>query len=187
MKFLIAGLGNIGAEYVRTRHNVGFDVLDQLAQDQNVTFSPNRYADYASFTHRGRHFHLIKPATYMNLSGKAVRYWLQQLKLAPKNLLVVVDDVALPIGKLRLRPNGNDGGHNGLRNIQELLGHNNYPRLRFGVGNDFSKGQQVNYVLGQWSTEEWEQIQPRLTLAGEIILNFGAIGIERTMNQYNNQ
>lgn len=186
MKFLIAGLGNIGAEYTHTRHNIGFDVLDRLARDQEITFSPNRYADYASFSTKGRHFHLIKPATYMNLSGKAVRYWLHELKLDTARLLVIVDDVALPLGKLRLRPNGSDGGHNGLRDINEVLDTNEYPRLRFGIGNEYPKGQQVNYVLNPWTGEEWETIELKLKTAGEIIINFGLIGIERTMNQYNN-
>ena len=186
MNFLIAGLGNVGAEYAHTRHNIGFDVLDQVAQDQKITFNPNRYADYASFSSKGRHFHLIKPTTYMNLSGKAVRYWLQGLKLEPDRLLVIVDDVALPLGKLRLRPNGSDGGHNGLKDINDILGTSDYARLRFGIGSDFPRGQQIDYVLSAWSDQQWDVVQPKLKMAGEIIVNFGLIGIDRTMNQYNN-
>lgn len=187
MKYLIAGLGNIGPEYVHTRHNIGFDVVDKLAADQATSFSSKRYADYASFSTKGRHFHLIKPTTYMNLSGKAVRYWLTELKLTPDRLLVIIDDIALPTGKLRLRPGGSDGGHNGLKDIDRNLGHHNYARLRFGVGNDFPKGAQANYVLSRWPEEERELIAERITQAAEIVVQFGTIGLQRTMNQYNNK
>lgn len=187
MKYLIAGLGNIGAEYDHTRHNIGFDIVDELAREFNVTFASKRYADYASFSSKGRHFHLIKPTTYMNLSGKAVRYWLQELKLHPDRLLVIIDDIALPTGKLRLRPNGSDGGHNGLKDIDRALGHNKYPRLRFGVGNDFPKGAQANYVLSRWPNDEEELVAEKIKLAAEIVVNFGTIGLQRTMNQYNNR
>lgn len=187
MKYLIAGLGNIGPEYEHTRHNIGFDIVNYLAHEQNVTFASKRYADYASFTLKGRHFHLIKPTTYMNLSGKAVRYWLQELKLSPDRLLVIMDDIALPAGKLRLRPNGSDGGHNGLKDIDRTLGHQNYPRLRFGVGNDFPKGAQATYVLSKWPSEEEEVVQEKIKLAAEIVVHFGTIGLQRTMNQFNNR
>lgn len=186
MKYLIAGLGNPGAEYDGTRHNIGFDVLDKLASKHDLTFSLDRHAEYTLLKHRGRQYHLIKPTTYMNLSGKAVNYWLTKLSLSPKNLLVVMDDIALPLGKLRLRPNGSDAGHNGLKSIEEQLNTKNYPRLRFGIGDDFHKGQQVDYVLGKWSGNELKLIKPKIELAGEIIVNFGFLGIQRTMNQYNN-
>jgi PTH1 family peptidyl-tRNA hydrolase len=136
--------------------------------------------------HRGRQYHLIKPTTFMNLSGKAVQYWLTKLDLAPDKLLVVVDDIALPTGKLRLRAKGSDGGHNGLKHIQDTLGTTKYARLRFGVGDNFHKGSQIDYVLGKWSDEEWKLISPKIELAGEIIVNFGFLGVQRTMSQYNN-
>lgn len=187
MKYLIAGLGNVGPEYVHTRHNIGFDVLDHLADAQESPFVSKRYADYATFSTRGRHFHLIKPTTYMNLSGKAVRYWLQELKLTTDRLLVVVDDIALPVGKLRIRPSGSDGGHNGLKNIDQLLGHNKYPRLRFGVGDNFPPGGQVQYVLSRWAVEELDLVREKIQIAAEAIVHFGVQGLERTMNQYNNR
>lgn len=187
MKYLIAGLGNIGAEYEHTRHNIGFDIVDYLAKERDTSFSSKRYADYASFSWKGRHFHLIKPTTYMNRSGNAVRYWLQELKLTPDRLLVLMDDIALPTGKLRLRPSGSDGGHNGLRDIDRALGHNKYARLRFGVGNDFPKGTQANYVLSRWPAEEEDLVEERIKLAAEVVVHFGTIGLERTMNQYNNR
>lgn len=186
MKYLIAGLGNIGAEYEHTRHNIGFDVLNYLAADRQTVFAANRYADYASFSWKGRHFHLIKPTTYMNLSGKAVRYWLQQLKAGNDQLLVITDDIALPTGKLRLRPHGSDGGHNGLKSINELLGSQQYARLRFGVGSDFPKGRQVEHVLGRWKPEEEPIIQEKIKLAAEMVLSFGTVGIATTMSRYNN-
>jgi len=185
LKYLIVGLGNPGPEYVHTRHNIGFDVLDRLAAKHDLKFEPSRLADYALLKYKGRQYHLIKPMTFMNLSGRAVKYWLDKLKVAPSEMLVVVDDIALPVGKLRLRPGGSDGGHNGLKSIQDSIGTTQYPRLRFGVGNNFSKGRQAEYVLSRWSEEEWKAIQPKIELAGEIILNFGFLGLERTMNLYN--
>jgi len=185
LKYLIVGLGNIGQEYDHTRHNIGFEVLDHLASENGLQFSAGRLAYTAHFSSKGRQFYLVKPTTYMNLSGKATRYWLNKLKLTPDRLLVIVDDVNLPLGHLRLKPRGSDGGHNGLKDIQALLGTMEYPRLRFGIGNDFPKGQQVDYVLGKWTPEEWEQIQPGIKTAAKIVLNFGWVGIERTMNQFN--
>ena len=149
MKYLIVGLGNIGAEYAGTRHNIGFKVLDALAEASNAVFTTARYGDVAELKHKGRTLILLKPSTYMNLSGKAVRYWMEAEKIAPENLLVVSDDIALPFGTLRMRPRGSAGGHNGLKNIAELLGTEDYARMRFGVGGDFPRGHQVDYVLGR--------------------------------------
>jgi len=185
MKFLIAGLGNIGNEYAHTRHNIGFDILDALASASGIFFESTRLAYRAELRHKGRQFVLIKPTTYMNLSGKAVNYWLQAEKLTSENLLVVTDDIALPFGKIRMRSKGSAGGHNGLKNIQAVLGHSNYPRLRFGVGSDFHPGQQVNYVLGQWDADEQAGLNERIKLASEAILAFGAVGLNRAMNTYN--
>lgn len=187
MKYLIAGLGNIGAEYHHTRHNIGFDVLDALAGASNTFFKPGRLADVAEVKHRGKKLFLIKPTTYMNLSGKAVNYWLQEEKIPVENLLVIVDDLALPFGTLRLRPSGSDAGHNGLTSIQESLGHQKYARLRFGIGNDFPKGQQVQFVLGKWSEEEWLQLQPRIKQAMHITLSFVSAGLANTMSMFNNK
>lgn len=185
MKFLIFGLGNIGAEYENTRHNIGFKVLDALAESSNIFFTPDRLANVAQLKSRGKSFVLIKPTTYMNLSGKAVNYWMQKEKVSADKILVITDDLALPFGKLRMRTKGSDGGHNGLKNIHQLLGHQNYPRLRFGVGNNFSKGHQVNYVLSGWSFEEQKDLQARIDLAAEATLSFGFIGAEQTMSKYN--
>lgn len=185
MKYLIAGLGNIGPEYSNTRHNIGFKVLDALAKASNTVFSPKRYGDITQVKHKARTFVLLKPSTYMNLSGKAVAYWLKTEKIPIENLLVVVDDIALPIGTLRLRAKGGDGGHNGLFDIIETLGTQNFARLRFGIGGDFPKGSQVQYVLGEWTPEEEEILPERYLAAKEIIFSFGTIGIERTMNFYN--
>lgn len=185
MKYLIAGLGNIGAEYSNTRHNIGFIVLDALARASNTSFSTKRYGDIAQIKHKGRTFILLKPSTYMNLSGKAISYWLQAEKIPIEKLLVVTDDIALPIGTLRLRYKGSDGGHNGLFDIIETLGTQNFARLRFGVGGDFPKGSQVQYVLGQLTPEEIEILPERCEKSAEIIFSFGTIGIERTMNFYN--
>ena len=159
MKYLIVGLGNIGAEYAGTRHNIGFKVLDALAEASNAVFTTARYGDVAELKHKGRTLILLKPSTYMNLSGKAVRYWMEAEKIAPENLLVVSDDIALPFGTLRMRPRGSAGGHNGLKNIAELLGTEDYARMRFGVGGDFPRGHQVDYVLGEWSDEERKAAQ----------------------------
>lgn len=185
MQFLIVGLGNIGSEYEHTRHNIGFEVMDFLAKQQNVSWLLERHAHKTQFNHKGHTFHLLKPTTYMNLSGKAVRYWLQELKLKQDNLLVVLDDLALDLGKIRLRSKGSDGGHNGLKSITELLGNNAYPRLRFGIGSNFHSGKQVQFVLGKWTNNEWAELQIPIEQAANACLDFGLIGIERTMNVIN--
>ena len=187
MKYLVAGLGNIGNEYAHTRHNIGFDILDALAGASNISFKDRRYGFLAEMNHRARNYVLLKPSTYMNLSGNAVRYWLNKLKLPVENLLVVVDDVALPFGTLRMRAKGGDAGHNGLNHIQTILGTTSYARLRFGIGNEFGPGQQVQYVLGGWTDEQEKALPERIEMAGEIIRSFGVIGLERTMNEYNNK
>ncbi len=185
MKYLIVGLGNIGAEYADTRHNIGFKVLDTLAGVSNISFSTGRYGDVAELRHRGHLLLLLKPSTYMNLSGKAVRYWLQQEKIPLENLLVVSDDIALPFGTLRIRAKGSDGGHNGLKNIAEMIGTTEYARMRFGVGGDFPRGMQIDYVLGRWSEAEAEALPERLKTAADAILSFVSVGLARTMNLYN--
>jgi peptidyl-tRNA hydrolase, PTH1 family len=185
MKFLIAGLGNIGPEYELTRHNIGFLVLDQLADQHKVEFTTERLAQYAEFKFKGKCVHLIKPTTYMNLSGKAVAYWLQELKISKENLLVVMDDIALPFGSLRMRPKGSSAGHNGLKSIEMLLNDQEYARLRFGIGNDFGRGHQVNYVLSNFSHEEFKKLPDFMIKANEMILSYCTLGIERTMSQYN--
>ncbi len=184
-KYLIAGLGNIGDEYANTRHNIGFKILDALAGASNISFSPGRYADTATLKIKNKELLLIKPATYMNLSGKAVNYWLQQEKIPLENLLVVVDEVALPFGTIRIKGKGSDGGHNGLRHINQILGRQDYPRLRFGIGNDFPKGMQVQYVLGEWDTEEASALKPRIELACKAIEAFALAGLNTAMNEYN--
>ena len=185
MKYLIAGLGNIGPKYELTRHNVGFLVLDQLADEHNVDFNSARHADKAEFRHKGRTIHLIKPTTYMNLSGKAVAYWLQALSVPKENLLVIVDELALPFGTLRMRTKGSAGGHNGLKNIEETLGHQEYSRLRFGIGSEFGKGYQVDYVLSNFSQEEFDALPPLIKKANEMILSFCTVGPEKTMSLFN--
>jgi peptidyl-tRNA hydrolase, PTH1 family len=185
MKYLIVGLGNIGPEYELTRHNIGFLVLDRLAEQQKVHFSLERHAYKAEFKHKGRTLYLLKPTTYMNLSGRAVAYWLQQLSIPKENLLVVVDDLALPFGALRLRGKGSAAGHNGLKNIEELCGGQDYPRLRFGIGNNFGKGQQVDYVLSRFSTQEFSELPLVMDKSCEMILSFCTAGIANTMSQYN--
>jgi peptidyl-tRNA hydrolase, PTH1 family len=185
MKYLVAGLGNIGAEYELTRHNIGFLILDQLADQQKVNFTTDRLAEKAEFKFKGRSIHLIKPTTYMNLSGKAIAYWLQDLKIPKENLLVLVDDLALPFGSLRLRTKGSSAGHNGLKNIEQLLGGQDYSRLRFGIGSDFGKGQQVDFVLSNFSKDEFEKLPEVINKANEIVLSFCTIGPERTMNVFN--
>lgn len=185
MKYLIVGLGNIGAEYELTRHNIGFLVLDKLADDHSAKFELSRHAQKTEFRHKGRQVHLIKPTTYMNLSGKAVNYWLKELKVDKGNLLVVVDDLALPFGKLRMRAKGSAAGHNGLKNIEQLTGGTNYPRLKFGIGDDFHKGQQVDYVLSNFSKQEFEEIPMHIDKASDMILSFCSSGIVNTMNQFN--
>lgn len=185
MKFLIAGLGNTGAEYELTRHNIGFLVLDMVADKRKSDFVLSRHAQIASFKYKGRHIYMIKPTTFMNLSGKAVNYWLKELKLEKKNLLVVTDDTALPFGKLRMRAKGSDAGHNGLRNIDLLTGDNEYARLRFGVGNEFHKGRQVDYVLSRFADDEFKALPAHIEKACKMILSFTALGTARTMNLYN--
>lgn len=185
MKYLIVGLGNIGAEYDHTRHNIGFDVADAFVAKHGGTFKSDRLADMAECKWKGRIFVVVKPTTYMNLSGKTVKYWMDKEKIPLENIFVIVDELALPLEKLRIRPGGSDAGHNGLKSIQELLGTNQYPRLRFGIGNDFPKGKQVEFVLGKWSAEEWKIIVPKMEKCVEIIESFATIGIERTMNKYN--
>lgn len=187
MKYLIAGLGNIGKEYAHTRHNIGFDVLQAWADQAGSTFTLQRHATLTKISHKGRQITLIQPTTYMNLSGKAVRYWLNELQIPMENLLVVMDDLALPFGQLRLRGKGSDGGHNGLRSIDAELGTNNYARLRFGIGNDFPKGMQVPYVLGKWFPEQEEQLPERIALAVEICQSFCTAGLAHSMSNYNNK
>ena len=186
MKYLIVGLGNIGPEYHNTRHNIGFTILDALAEASNVVFGSNRYVDQALVKFKGRQLILIKPTTYVNLSGKAVNYWLQKEKIPIENLLIVLDDLALPFGTLRVRAKGSDGGHNGLKSINETIGVKNYARLRFGIGNEFSQGKQVDYVLGKWEYAEEKLLTERVKRCGEIIKSFATIGLAHTMNQFNN-
>ena len=185
MKHLIAGLGNIGDEYRNTRHNVGFMVLDAAAAASGISFKDSRYGFVASMRHRNAELILLKPSTFMNRSGNAVRYWLQKEKIALENLLVITDDIAIPTGSIRLRASGSAGGHNGLTSIGEILGTDQYARLRVGIGNNFPKGGQVNYVLGEWSPEELLVIEKRMPLAVEMIFSFALAGCELTMTAYN--
>ena len=185
MKYLIVGLGNIGIEYQNTRHNIGFNVLDALAKASNIVFEDKRYGAITTLSVKGRQLLLLKPSTYMNLSGNAVRYWMQQEKIPLENVLVVVDDLALPFGTLRLKAKGSDAGHNGLKHIAETLGTQNYARLRFGIGNDFPRGRQVDFVLGNFTDEDMKTMDERVTMAGEIIKSFCLAGINITMNTYN--
>ena len=185
MKYLIVGLGNIGDEYRDTRHNIGFNALDAFAKASNIVFKDGRYGATADLSLKGRQLVLLKPSTYMNLSGNAVRYWMQQEKVPLENVLIVVDDLALPFGTLRLKPKGSDAGHNGLKHIAATLGTENYARLRFGIGNNFPKGAQIDYVLGHFSEEEKQQMGERIDTACEIIKSFCLAGIAITMNQFN--
>ena len=186
MKYLIVGLGNIGREYENTRHNIGFTVLDAFAKASNIVFSDKRYGFVAEASLRGHKLILLKPSTYMNLSGNAVRYWMQAEKILLENVLVIVDDIALPLGTLRLKGQGSDGGHNGLKHIAATIGTTAYARLRFGVGNDFGKGRQVQYVLGTFdATEEQPMVDQQVPTAIDIIKNFCFIGLARTMNTCN--
>ena len=185
MKYLIVGLGNIGPEYHETRHNIGFMVVDNLAKAAGATFKDGRYGFTTPLSIKGRQLLLLKPSTYMNLSGNAVRYWMQKENIGIENLLIVVDDLALPVGALRLKGKGSDAGHNGLKHIAATLGTQNYARLRFGIGNDFPKGAQVDYVLGHFSDEDWKILPERLDMAGEIVKSFCLAGIDITMNQFN--
>ena len=185
MNYLIVGLGNIGVEYANTRHNMGFMVLDAWAQASNILFESGRYGYTATVSFKGRKFTLLKPSTYMNLSGKAVRYWMNELKIPMENLLVISDDLNIPFGTVRLRKNGSAGGHNGLTNITELLGTQEYARIRMGIGNDFGRGQQVNYVLGELSDEEREMMPELCKKVIEGIKAFATIGPDRAMNVLN--
>lgn len=185
MKYLIAGLGNIGPQYELTRHNVGFLTLDRLADIKGLSWESNRLAFTSFYKHKGRQIHLIKPTTYMNLSGKAVNYWLKEFRIDLDNLLVIVDDIALPFGKLRMRPKGSAAGHNGLKNIEEILGTQSYARLKFGIGDDFPKGRQVDYVLGRLPEPELAELPLIMDRAIQITESFCTVGIQQTMNQYN--
>jgi len=187
MKYLIVGLGNIGAEYQGTRHNIGFTILDALAGASNVVFSTQRYGAVANMRLKNQQLLLLKPSTYMNLSGEAVRYWLAKEKIALDHLLVVVDDIALPFGQLRLKPKGSDGGHNGLKSITQLVGSNEWARLRFGIGNDFPPGAQVDYVLGYPTPDELAILPTRAAVAVEAIQAFCLSGVTFAMNNYNNK
>ncbi len=185
MKYLIVGLGNIGSEYENTRHNIGFKALDAVATAFNASFVTARYGDVAEIKHKGRTLILLKPSTYMNLSGKAVNYWLQEEKIKIENLLIITDDIALDFGVLRLKPKGSDGGHNGLKSIFETLGTQNYPRIRFGVGNDFGRGQQVQYVLGEWTKDQALDLPERLDQTVKMIQAFSTNAIQRVMSDFN--
>lgn len=187
MKYLIVGLGNIGPEYRNTRHNIGFKILDALARASNFSFDSARLAFKGETRYKGRTLVCIKPTTYMNLSGKAVSYWMQKEKIAAENVFIITDDLALPFGTLRVKTKGSDGGHNGLKNIQLVLGSNVYPRLRFGVGDNFQRGRQVDYVLSEWTEEENERLEERIDKSVEIIRSFVSIGAELTMSAFNNK
>lgn len=184
-KFLIVGLGNIGAEYVNTRHNIGFKILDYFANQENITFQTQKLGDVAEFKIKGRTILLLKPNTYMNLSGKAVKYWMEKENIEKENVLVITDDLNLSFGSIRIKAKGTDGGHNGLKNIQLLLNSTEYPRFRFGISDAFKKGKQVDYVLGEWSSEEKESLKERFQISSEIIKSFALAGLNNTMNLYN--
>lgn len=187
MNYLIVGLGNIGDEYARTRHNIGFRVLDVLAGASNLAFDDKRYGFVTTLKVKNQTLILLKPSTYMNLSGNAVRYWMNEMKIPVERVLVVVDDLSLPFGQLRLKPGGSDGGHNGLKHIASVLGTQKYARLRFGIGNDFPRGGQVDYVLGEFGEEDLKIMDERLKLAGEAVKTFCLAGINVAMNQFNNK
>ena len=187
MHYLIVGLGNIGDEYANTRHNIGFRVVDAMAKAAGATWEDKRYGFVTTIRVKNRLLTLLKPSTYMNLSGNAVRYWMNEKKIPLDHVLVVVDDLALPFGSLRLKPKGSSAGHNGLTNIQNLIGTEKYSRLRFGIGNDFPKGKQVDYVLGKFSDEQMSAMPEKLETCGEIIKSFCLAGVERTMNQFNSK
>lgn len=185
MKYLIVGLGNIGEEYDNTRHNIGFTILDALAKASNISFSDKRYGFVAELKHAARTLILLKPNTFMNLSGRSVHYWMQKEKIPLENILILVDDLALPLGRIRLKPKGGDAGHNGLKSIQQILCTSEYCRLRFGIGNDFPRGYQIDHVLGKWTREEEEVVNSKLDRCIEIIKSFVTIGTELTMTRYN--
>jgi PTH1 family peptidyl-tRNA hydrolase len=184
-KFLIVGLGNIGSEYANTRHNIGFKIVDFIANQEGVSFQTQKLGDVAELKIKGRTILLLKPNTYMNLSGKAVNYWLEKEKIEKENLLVITDDLNLAFGTIRIKTKGSDGGHNGLKNIQLLLNSTEYPRFRFGISDAFKKGKQVDYVLGEWDDTEKEQLKERLALSAEIVKSFALAGLNNTMNLYN--
>jgi PTH1 family peptidyl-tRNA hydrolase len=184
-KFLIVGLGNIGSEYVNTRHNIGFKVLDYFANQESISFQTQKLGDVAEYKIKGRTAILLKPNTFMNLSGKAVKYWMEKENIEKENLLIITDDLNLSFGSIRIKTKGSDGGHNGLKNIQLLLNSAEYPRFRFGISDAFKKGKQVDYVLGEWSTEEKEALKERLSISSEIIKSFVLAGLNTTMNAYN--
>jgi PTH1 family peptidyl-tRNA hydrolase len=186
MKYLIVGLGNVGQEYEHTRHNIGFDVVMAFASKHGGQFKQDRLAYSAEVKWKGRTFVCICPTTFMNLSGKSVKYWLDKEKIAPENMLVVVDDVALPLNRIRIRPIGSAGGHNGLKSIQEVLGTTDYPKLRFGIGDNYPKGRQSDFVLGKWLREEEPLVKAKIERSVEIIESFSTVGIQNTMNKYNN-
>jgi PTH1 family peptidyl-tRNA hydrolase len=185
MKYLIVGLGNIGAEYANTRHNIGFKVVDAFAEASTSLFKTDRYGDVCEIKHRGRTFVLLKPSTDMNLSGKAVRYWMEQAKVSLENVLIITDDLALPVGKIRIRKKGSDGGHNGLKSINDILASQAYARMRFGVGDDFPKGKQVDFVLGEWTSEEEKIIGPKVSKAVDAIKAFGTMDLNFVMTNFN--
>jgi len=184
-KFLIAGLGNPGPKYENTRHNIGFKILDYIAEKEEVSFTTQKLGDVAQFKFKGRTFVMLKPSTYMNLSGKAINYWLQKEKIELQNLLVITDDLNLAFGTIRLKTKGSDGGHNGLKDIQNTLNTTKYNRFRFGISDEFSKGQQVDYVLGEWGEEEKKQMGERLEKSAELVKSFGTAGVSNTMNSFN--
>lgn len=184
-KFLIVGLGNIGIDYVNTRHNIGFKILDHFARKESINFQTAKLGDVAEFKIKGRTLLLLKPNTYMNLSGKAVKYWMEKENIPKENILIITDDLNLSFGTIRIKTKGSDGGHNGLKSIQLLLNSTEYPRFRFGISDQFKKGQQVNYVLGEWSEEEKTNLKERLELASEIITSFALAGLNETMNTFN--
>jgi len=187
LKYLIVGLGNIGDDYKNTRHNIGFKILDAMAQALNVSFNDKRYGFVAAAKYKGRDLTLLKPSTYMNLSGNAVNYWIKKEKIPIENTLIIVDDIALPLGSLRLKPKGGAGGHNGLASINEVIGTSEYARLRFGIGAEFNKGRQINYVLGGWTPEEINVIEEKIPVAIEIIKSFAFAGLELTMTAFNKE
>lgn len=184
-KFLIVGLGNIGAEYANTRHNIGFKVLDFLAKQESLDFQTVKLGALAEYKVKGRTLLLLKPNTYMNLSGKAVQYWMEKEKIAKENILVITDDLNLPFGTIRIKPKGSDGGHNGLKSIQQILNTADYPRFRFGISDDFKKGRQVDYVLGEWDDDEKNKLPERLEMSVKAIQSFALSGLGNTMSDYN--
>jgi peptidyl-tRNA hydrolase, PTH1 family len=187
MKYLIVGLGNIGEGYKDTRHNIGFTVLDAMAMASNLSFTDKRYGAVCELRHKGRSLILLKPSTFMNLSGNAVDYWMKKENIPNENLLVIVDDLALPLGSIRMRPKGSDGGHNGLSHISTILGTTEYPRIRIGIGNGFRKGSQVDFVLGKWNPEEKKFIDERCKIVVEMIKSFVFVGVELTMTAFNKE